>query len=204
LYESRRDPFQIVAALKYRDVSCQKPLTDTTKQAQEIAAAGPNAFHGVVMDLANTISIIIIARPLAAPWRMANRLVTTASGSKVLIGCPFIGVDDRVAARMGDHEWFQRGAISPFTEAQADSATATPDNPDNRRTIAGPTSVAARLVGPAARRVSRISVFAAFLASVLIEFIGFGHWIGQRCGRGKNAPPQASVSGAVVRAGGCD
>jgi hypothetical protein len=35
-----------------------------------------------------------------------------------------------------------------------------------------------RLVRPPAWWVSRISVSAAFLASVLIQFIGFGYWIG--------------------------
>jgi hypothetical protein len=202
VYEGRHNPFQIVATLKHRDVTRQKPLTEATEQAQEIAAAGPNAFHGIVMDFANTITIII-ARPLAAPWRMANRLVRTACGSKVLIRRPFIGVDDRAGARMSDHEWFQRGPISPFTEAQADRGTAPPDDSDNRRTIAGPSSVAARLVGPTMRRVSRISVFAAFLASILIEFIGFRHWVGQGCSRGKMRCHQC-VSGVVVRAGGFD
>jgi hypothetical protein len=47
-------------------------------------------------------------------------------------------------------------------------------------------------------------VFAAFLTGVLIEFVGFGHWIGQGCGRGKNARPPVCGSRVVVRAGGCD
>ena len=155
------------------------------------------------MDFPNTITVII-ARPLAASQRVANRLVTTATRGEVLIGRALIGGDDCVGARMGDHEWFQRGAISVFTDLEANVATAAPDDPDNRRTIAGPGPVAARLVGPPARWVSRISMFAAFLASVLIQFIGFGHWVGQRRGRGKNAPPQGSVSRAVVRGDGCD
>ena len=203
LYQGRRDPFQIVAAFKHRDVSSQKPFADATEETQEVTAAGPDAFHRVVVDFANTITIII-ARPLTAPWRMANRLVTTASGGQVLIGRPFISVDDRLRASMGDHERFQRGAIRPFTEAQTDHTTAPPDDPDNWRTIAGPGSVAARLVGPLARWVSWISVFAAFLASILIQLIGFGDWVGQWGARGKNAPPQVSVSRAVVPEDGCD
>jgi hypothetical protein len=47
-------------------------------------------------------------------------------------------------------------------------------------------------------------VFAPFLASVLIEFIGFGHWVGEWCGRGKNARPPVCVSRAAVRADVCD
>jgi hypothetical protein len=192
-----------MGAFKHRHVARQKPLTDTTEQAQEIAAPGPNAFHGVGMDFANTITVII-ARPLAASGRVTNRLVTTATRGEVLIGRPFIGGDDRVGARLGEHEWFQRGPISPFTEVQADLPTAAPDDPYNRWAVGGPSPVAARLVGSPARWVSRISVFATFLFGVLIQFIGFCHWIGQGCGRGKNAPPQGSVSRAVVRGDGCD
>ena len=83
-------------------------------------------------------------------------------------------------------------------------ATVAPDNSDNRRTIAGPGSVAARLVGPPAWWVEPLGVFAAFLTGVLIEFVGFGHWVGQWRGRGKNARPPVCVSRVVVRAGGCD
>jgi hypothetical protein len=192
-----------MGAFKHHDVARQKPLIDATEQAEEIAAPGPNAFHRVVMDFANAITVVI-ARPLAAPWRMANRLVTTASRGEVLIGRPFIGGDDRVAARMGDHEWFQCGSISPFTDLQPDLVRVAPDNSDNRRTITVPGPVAARLIGPVARWVAWIGVFTAFLTGVLIEFVGFGHWVGEWRGRGKNAPPPVCVSRVVVRAGGCD
>jgi hypothetical protein len=57
--EGRCDPFQIVATLKERDVSSQKPLADATKQTQECATARPNPFHRVGMDFANAITIII-------------------------------------------------------------------------------------------------------------------------------------------------
>jgi hypothetical protein len=30
-------------------------------------------------------------------------------------------------------------------------------------------------------------VFAAFLASILIQLIRFGHWVGQGCGRGEKS-----------------
>jgi hypothetical protein len=192
-----------VAAFKHRNIASQKPFAQATKQTQEIAAARPNALHRVGMDFANAITVII-TRPLATAWRMANCLVTTASGGEVLIGRPFISVDNRVGARMGEHEGFQCGPISPFTNLEADMATEAADNTDNWGTIAGPRPVATRLIGPPARWVEPLSVFAAFLTGVLIEFVGFGHWVGQWCGRGKNAPPQVSVSRVVVRAGGCD
>ena len=105
---------------------------------------------------------------------------------------------------MGFHKRLKRGAIAVVAEMQPDLPTAAPHDPDNRRTIAGPGSVAARLVRSAAWWVERVSVFAAFLASVLIQFIGFSHWVGEWGGRGKNARPQVSVFRAVVPRDVCD
>lgn len=155
------------------------------------------------MDFANAITVII-TRPLAPSWRMAHCLVTTASRGEVLIGRPFISVDNRVGARMAEHEGLQGGPISPFTHLEADMATAASDDTDNWGTIALPGSVATRLIGSPARWIEHLSVFTAFLTGVLIEFVGFGHWVGQWCGRGKNAPPGACGFRVVVRAGGCD
>jgi hypothetical protein len=90
-----------VSALEHCGVASQIPFADTTKYAEEIAAAGPNAFHCVVVNFTNAITIII-ARPLAAPGRVADRLVTTATRGEVLIGRLFI----RIGARMGEYEGF--------------------------------------------------------------------------------------------------
>src|SRR5262245_478460 len=145
------------------------------------------------MDFANAITIII-ARPVALSWRMANGLMGSSTGGEVLIGCPFIGVDDRIIARMTEHEGFQCGPSRVFTHLKADVTTVAPNNPDNWGTITLPGSVATRLIGPPPRWVERVGVFAAFLTGVLIEFVGFGHWVGEWCGRGKNAPPPMCVS----------
>jgi hypothetical protein len=166
------DPFQIMGALKHHDIASQKPLTDATEQAKEIAAAGPNAFHRIVMDFANTITVIV-TRPLTASGRMADGLVDTSSGGKVPIGRPLISVDDRIRAGMRYHEWFKRGAIAVATDAKTNVPTMAPDNSDNRWTITGPCPMAARLISPATRWVKRVGVFAAFLTSVLIEFVSF-------------------------------
>jgi hypothetical protein len=192
-----------VATLKHRDVSSQKPFADTTKEPQEIATARPNAFHRVIVDFANAITIII-TRPFALSWRMADSPVDTTSGCELPISRPLIGVDDRIIAGVGQEQWLKRGAVAVVAEAQPDLPTATPHNPDNRWAITSPGSVTTRLVGPATWRISHISVFAPFLASVLIEFIGFGHWVGEWCGRGKNARPPVCVSRAAVRADVCD
>lgn len=155
------------------------------------------------MDFANAITIII-ARPLALSWRMADSPVDTTSGSELPIGCPLIGVDDGIIAGVGQEQWLKRGAIAMVAQAQPELPTAAPHNPDNRRPIALPGSMAARWVGPAAWWITWVAVFAAFLASVLVEFIGFSHWVGQRRCRGKNAMPQVSVSRAVAPRDACD
>jgi hypothetical protein len=85
LYQGGRDPFQIVATLKHRDVSSQKPFADATKEPHEIAAARPNTFHCVGVNFADAITIII-ASPFALPWRMADTLVDTTSGCELPIG----------------------------------------------------------------------------------------------------------------------
>jgi hypothetical protein len=192
-----------VTAFKHHNIASQKPFAQATKQAQEIAAACPNALHRVGMDFANAIAIII-TRPLAPSWCMAHCLVPTASGSKVLIGRPFISVDNRIGARMAEHEGLQAVPISPLTNLEVDLTTTASDDTDNWRTIAGPGSVATRLIGSPARWVERVSVFATFLTGILIEFVGLGHGVGQWCGRGKNAPPGVRGSHVVVRAGGYD
>src|SRR5262245_7408680 len=105
---------------------------------------------------------------------------------------------------MGFHERLKRGAIAMVAQTQPNLPTVAPHDPDNRRTIIGPGSMTTCLVRPAAWRVEWISVFSAFLASILIQFIGFGHWVGEWCSGGKNARPPASVFRAVAPRGACD
>jgi hypothetical protein len=104
-----------VGALKHCDVASQKPLADATKQAKESAASCPNAFHRIIVDFTNAITVII-ARPLAVPRCVADGLVTTAGGGEVLIGRPLVSVDGRIVTGMGHDQPFQCGAIRVFAE----------------------------------------------------------------------------------------
>ena len=168
-----------MAAFNHRNVASEKPFAHASKHAQEIAAARPDAFHRVGVNFSNPVTIII-AGPLTVSRCMTDGLMDTAGGTKVMVGRPLIGGDDCVGARMGHQHWFQRGAIRVFAEAQPDVPTAAPHDSDNRWARGGPGSMATRLVRAPTRRVLRIGVLAPFLASVLIQFIGFGHRIGQR------------------------
>jgi hypothetical protein len=49
------------------------------------------------VDFANAITIII-ACSFSLPWCMADCPMDTASRRKVPLGCPLVGVDDRIIA----------------------------------------------------------------------------------------------------------
>jgi len=75
---------------------------------------------------------------------------------------------------MGFHKGLERRSIAMVTDLQADVPAAAANHPGNRWSITLPGAMTTRLISTTARRVSWISVFVAFLASVLVEFIGFG------------------------------
>ena len=78
---------------------------------------------------------------------------------------------------MGFDKGLERRSITVVTDLQADVSAAAANHPGNRWSITLPGAMTTGLVGTAARRVSWISMLMAFLASVLVQFIGFGHII---------------------------
>ena len=78
---------------------------------------------------------------------------------------------------MGFHEGLERRSIAVVADLQADVPAATANHPRNRRSIGFPRAMTTGLIGTTARWVGNISVFAAFLAGVLVEFIGLSHVI---------------------------
>jgi hypothetical protein len=75
------------------------------------------------------------------------------------------------------HKGLECRTISGVTDLQAQLPAAAANHPGNRRSITLPRAMTTRLIGTAAGRICWISVFAAFLASVLVEFIGFSQRI---------------------------
>lgn len=75
------------------------------------------------------------------------------------------------------HEGLECRTITVVTDLQAKLPAATANHPCNRWSITLPRAMPTGLIGTPARRVCWISVFVAFLASVLVEFIGFSHRI---------------------------
>ena len=55
------------------------------KGAQEIAQAGPDTFHGVVVDFANAVSILI-PRPASLARRVTDRFMVTLRRRQMPIG----------------------------------------------------------------------------------------------------------------------
>src|SRR6266545_1026203 len=77
-YEVRRHPFEIMRPLKDGAVLIQERLTHAAEGAQEVSQARPDAFDRVGMDFADAITVII-SRPFALSWRMADRLMEATS-----------------------------------------------------------------------------------------------------------------------------
>ena len=91
------------------------------------------------------------------------------------VGMHFADAITVIIARMGFHKGLERCSITVVTDLQADVSAAAANHPGNRWSISLPGAMPTGLVGTTARRVSWISMLVAFLASVLVEFIGFGH-----------------------------
>jgi hypothetical protein len=154
----------------------QEPLTHAAERAQEVSQARPDAFDRVGVDFANAIAVII-ARPFAL-WRcIANPLMAATALCQVAIGQPLIGIDCRIIAGMGFHERLERRTIAVGADLQADVAAAAANHTRYWWSIVLPGAMTTRFIGAPAGWVGNVSVFAAFLAGVLVEFIGFGHII---------------------------
>jgi len=90
---------------------------------------------------------------------------------------------------MGFHKGLERRTIAAVTDLQADVPAAAANHPGNRWPITLPGAMTTGLIGTTARRVSGISMVMAFLASVLVEFIDFGHRVRQATEGGKAGGP---------------
>src|SRR5260221_7181306 len=76
---------------------------------------------------------------------------------------------------MGFHKGLERRTIAAVTDPQADVPAAAANHPGNRWSITLPGAMPTGVIGTTARRGSWVRMLGAFLASVLVAFIGFGH-----------------------------
>src|SRR5260221_8382041 len=92
-------------------IGSQELLMNTAKQTHEVTDRGPHAFHGVDMDFAQAIAIII-ARPFFES--MTYRAVRTVH---LVVTLPFIGIDLAATLRKVFHMGTQRLAVGVFDHA---------------------------------------------------------------------------------------
>src|SRR6266508_3195893 len=87
------------------------------------------------------------------------------------------------------YEGLECRTITMVTDLQADVSARAANHPGNRRSISLPRTMTTGVIGTAAGRVGWICMFVAFFASVLIQFIRFGHRIRQAREGGKAGGP---------------
>jgi hypothetical protein len=92
----------------------------------------------------------------------------------VAIGRPFISVDRRIITGMSFHERLKCCTIALLTDLQADLRAAAANHTSNRWPISLPSAMTMGFIGTPTGWVGNVIVFAAFLASILVEFIGLG------------------------------
>src|SRR4051812_27322877 len=83
----------------------------------------------------------------------------------------------------------ERRTIAVVTDLQAELSTTTANHPSNRWSISLPCAMPTGFIGTAARWVCWISMYVAFFAGILVEFIRFGHTIRQAVKGGKAGGP---------------
>ena len=66
-------------------------LADSTEGPQERPQGGPQSFERVVVDLPNTVAIVV-TRPLTLPGRMSYRRVSTIGLWQSVVPTPLVGV----------------------------------------------------------------------------------------------------------------
>src|SRR5258708_34264005 len=64
------------------------------EEAEEVTQAGPDALHGVGVNLADAIAVVI-ARPFALLGAMADGLGGSVHLGQSVVGAPLIGIDGR-------------------------------------------------------------------------------------------------------------
>ena len=170
--EIKRYPFERVCPFEHRLVLTEIVFADSAERAEEIAQAGPNAFHRVAVNFADTIPIII-ASPLALTGHVAHGSMFPARLVQMVVGPPFIRVDNRIRPRLRDHKRLQGRTVTVRANLQAKDAAFASDKADNWNAIIVPHAMPAHPVRPAAGPIRRIRVFQALFACILIHLIHF-------------------------------
>ena len=151
----------------------------TPEGTQVIAQAGPSAFHGVAMDLAHPIAVIVPG-PFPLAWLVTNLLENSSVLWQVVVGLPLIRVHGTAFWSMRFHKWLKRGAVAVVAYLQTHLAAFSANHPGHRGAVIIPGPMPFDFIGPPPRWIVRIPMFSALFTRILVHFIGFGDGVEQR------------------------
>jgi hypothetical protein len=123
------------------DVLVQIVFVHPAKRTDEVAQAGPNAFHCVAVCFAHTIAIVIPS-PLALAWRVSHAGMGAPTFGQMVVRLPFIGVHGGRIPRAFFDEGLERLPISVLADFQTNLTTLTPDDARDRWPIIVPDAIA--------------------------------------------------------------
>jgi hypothetical protein len=140
---------------------------------QVITQTSPSAFHGVAMDFAHPIAIIVTG-PFPLAGLVTNLLENASVLWQVVIGLPLIGVHGTATWGMGFHKRLKCLTVAVVAHLQTNLTTFSTHHSGYRGAIVLPGAVPSDLVGPSPGGIVGITMFSTFFARILIHFIRFG------------------------------
>ncbi len=132
--------------LEEPEIKRQLVLRDAPVRSQPGAQQRPEPFHGVDVDLAEAVPVLV-ASIFAAP--MADRLVLVAPGWQARVDGILVGVDEGARGDGGGDNRLDRGLLHVGQHAQHDLAAAL-DQAKDRRLVLLQRAAARRACQPAA------------------------------------------------------
>ena len=147
-----------MSPLEDRHVLSQIPLAHPPERPQEVPHPGPQALHGVTVDLTHPVTIGV-DRPRAFGPRVIHGLMDSVVPLSESVGAvPLLGRDRRTLPAGVVHDRRQRAPAGRVDDLQADLTRLPPDHAGDRRSVGVEGPVAPAAVGPPPRWVGRVVV----------------------------------------------
>ncbi len=150
-------------------------LVEATERTQKVALAHPDALHGVVVNFAKAIAIVVSG---ILALGMVDAGVWASAVGQVLIASRSVCKDHGVWFGVVHDELFQSGFVGVFDDLHAHFRTLTSNDANNGRTIIVEGALASAFVAPATGLVFGIVVPFSFGARVLEHLVGFDLLVG--------------------------
>ena len=150
------DPFQVDRELADCNVARQVLLVNPSEGAQKVAQRRPKALNGVDMHLAYAVPILV---PRPFPIAVADGLSVSFD---LVVSLPFVGVDRCKIRGVSMDMWTQALPIGAAKHSQAHLSALSTDGADNWGAIVLIRPVSLCFVGPAPRRIFRVTMRLSF------------------------------------------